>query len=317
MRLSHGDVPGAGGSSETAESFEAVEVLDPGRVAGVDVPVQDADVDVTASDGEFTAVVDEPDGSIAEITYEADPVLLAAVDQARAALAEIAPADSIGEVVGHAVEGEHVLSLFFASRLPGYPDWHWTATLARVGDADEPTVLEVEMLPGESSVLSPAWVPWADRMTADAIIDDSESEFDDDDVEEDDETDGGDAGLDDDDSSDDDGDDDDDLDDEDSDDEDDDLDEDDVAVLALRRDRDGIDIDTIAEAGDVQSDAVAEAVAAAYAEPAVDSDAGADPAIAAGVDPDAGSAFDATDDFTDAGDIEGQPGDAEPGDRRY
>ncbi|RFA19492.1 hypothetical protein B7R25_11760 [Subtercola boreus] len=221
-------------------------------------------------------MVDEPDGSIAEIVYEADPVLLAAVEQARAALAEIAPAETIGEVVGHEVEGEHLLSLFFQSKLPGYPDWHWTATLARVDENAEPTVLEVEMLPGDSSVLSPAWVPWADRLTPDALIDDSESEFDDDDVDEeldDEPSDGGDDddrsdedGSEDDDSDDDDDDDDDDSDEDDDDSEDDEPDAEVVASLALRRDRDGIDIDSIANEG---------------------------------------AAFDATDDFVDAGDIEG------------
>ena len=47
--------------------------------------------------------------------FEADPVLLAAVDQARGALLEITPASTIGAVVGHTVHDEHVLSLHFAS----------------------------------------------------------------------------------------------------------------------------------------------------------------------------------------------------------
>ncbi|UFS59610.1 DUF3027 domain-containing protein [Subtercola endophyticus] len=233
----------------------------------------DADSVVPEGDTEYeVAEVVEPDGSIAEVVYEADPVLLAAVDQARSALAEVTPASSIGELIGHIVEGEHVLSLLFESKLAGYPDWHWTATLSRTGadgDGDgeggEPNVLEVELLPGDGSILSPAWVPWADRVTPESLIDDSENEFADDDVDDDVDDDADDDDDDDDDESDDahaddsDGDDDDDSDDDDDDDDsDDDEDEDDegddvapevVAALALRRDRDGIDIDTIAEEG--------------------------------------------------------------------
>ncbi|RFA09947.1 hypothetical protein B7R54_12605 [Subtercola boreus] len=260
------------------------------------------------------AFPEEPGETDAGAAPEADPVLLAAVDQARSALAEITPADTIGELIGHAVEGEHVLSLFFASKLAGYPDWHWTATLSRIDGSDEPSVLEVELLPGETSVLSPAWVPWADRLTADALIDDSESEFDEDDEDEDgsgddsagdwsdedsDDEDSDGEDSDDEDSDDDSDGDDSDGDSDDDDPDDDDPDDDDPSAIGLRRDRDGIDIDTIAEEGlEAQGfDAHAAATPVPDPEPLIE-------ASAAGVDPDAGAAFDATDDFTDAGDIE-------------
>jgi hypothetical protein len=109
---------------------------------------------------------DQVEGETVETTpvFEADPVLLAAVDQARGALLEITPASTIGEVVGHTVHDEHVLSLHFASLMPGYPDWHWTATLSRIDADSEPAVLETELLPGENSVLAPEWTPWSDRL---------------------------------------------------------------------------------------------------------------------------------------------------------
>ncbi|MRX44132.1 DUF3027 domain-containing protein [Agromyces kandeliae] len=93
----------------------------------------------------------------------ADDVLLDAVDLARGALLEVTAAQSVGSVVGHVAEGEHVLSLHFAADLPGYPGWHWSVTLARVEGAD-PTVLETELLPGEQALLAPEWVPWSDRL---------------------------------------------------------------------------------------------------------------------------------------------------------
>jgi hypothetical protein len=93
----------------------------------------------------------------------ADEVLLAAVDVARAALLEVTPSSSIGEPMGHIVEDDHVLSLLFATTLPGYPGWNWTVTLARVEDG-APMILETELMPGEKALLAPEWVPWSERL---------------------------------------------------------------------------------------------------------------------------------------------------------
>ena len=94
----------------------------------------------------------------------ADEVLLNAVDVARAALAEITPAATIGSPAGHIVEGEGVLSLLFENRLPGYPGWYWTVSLSREPDTGEVNVLEAELMPGDGALLAPDWVPWADRL---------------------------------------------------------------------------------------------------------------------------------------------------------
>ena len=93
----------------------------------------------------------------------ADETLLAAVDVARDALLKVTPASSIGEPTGHIVEDDHVLSLLFATTLPGYPGWNWTVTLARVADG-APMVLETELMPGENALLAPEWVPWSERL---------------------------------------------------------------------------------------------------------------------------------------------------------
>ena len=93
----------------------------------------------------------------------ADEVLLASVDLARRALLEVTAPETVGSVVGHIAEGEHVLTLHFAADLRGYPGWHWSVTIARVDDG-EPTVLETELMPGESALLAPEWVPWSERL---------------------------------------------------------------------------------------------------------------------------------------------------------
>lgn len=94
---------------------------------------------------------------------ELDEVLAAQVALARAALEEITPIETIGAHLGARAEADRVASLLFASLLPGYPGWQWTVTLARVDDAP-PTVLEVELLPGEGALLAPEWVPWSVRL---------------------------------------------------------------------------------------------------------------------------------------------------------
>lgn len=94
---------------------------------------------------------------------EVDERLLAAHDLALAALSEITPQATIGDPAQYRVEADGVVSLRFANRLPGYPGWFWTVSLARVEDAD-PTVLEVELLPGDGALLAPEWVPWAVRL---------------------------------------------------------------------------------------------------------------------------------------------------------
>ncbi|GAA1785855.1 DUF3027 domain-containing protein [Agromyces lapidis] len=93
----------------------------------------------------------------------ADEALLASVDLARRALLEVTAPETVGSVIGHVVEGEHVLSLLFASDLAGYPGWRWSVTITRVDDA-EPTVLETELMPGEQALLAPEWVPWSERL---------------------------------------------------------------------------------------------------------------------------------------------------------
>ncbi|KJQ55293.1 DUF3027 domain-containing protein [Microbacterium sp. SA39] len=94
---------------------------------------------------------------------DADARLVDAHDLALDALREITPATSIGPAAGYLLEDDGSVSLRFENRLPGYPGWFWTATVARVED-EEPTVLEVELIPGDGALLAPEWVPWAERL---------------------------------------------------------------------------------------------------------------------------------------------------------
>ena len=172
-----------------------------------------------------------------------------AFEVAYAALTEITPVETIGDPAGEVSEGDGVVSVLFECALPGYPGWKWTVSVASLPDA-EPSVLEVELMPGEGALLSPDWVPWSDRLAeykaaqiaAGEEVDDADDTDDesDDDVDDDSEEDESDD------------------DDEDADDEEDDDDEDGDHVIHVVHggDVDGIDIDEldIPEEAEAESD---------------------------------------------------------------
>lgn len=98
------------------------------------------------------------------ITSRPDEQLLAAVEQARAALvADVDPAD-VGEALGAVVEDELVLTHRFACLRAGYRGWAWSVTVARAPGADVVTVDEIVLLPGDDAIVAPVWVPWKDRL---------------------------------------------------------------------------------------------------------------------------------------------------------
>jgi len=148
---------------------------------------------------------------------------------ARTALLEITPDETIGAEAPPIDEVDGVVSVRFATLLPGYPGWFWTVSVAQV-EGSEPTVLEVELLPGEHALVAPDWVPWADRL---AEMQAQEAGDSDDDSDDEDESD-------------------DDSDDEDE--SDDDSDEDDGPRPVHGGDVDGVDIDDLADDDDDDED---------------------------------------------------------------
>jgi hypothetical protein len=82
---------------------------------------------------------------------------------ARAALAEISPAGTVGDLLERTPKDDGTSTLRFASTLSGYPGWHWSVSVAEI-PGEEPTVMEAELMPGEGALLAPDWVPWAERL---------------------------------------------------------------------------------------------------------------------------------------------------------
>ena len=98
-----------------------------------------------------------------------DAVLLAAVDQARAAAAADGGPAQVGEHRGHLVEGDRLLTHLFEALRPGYRGWHWSVTVTRVPRSKVVTVDEVVLLPGPQAVIAPPWVPWSERVRPDDL----------------------------------------------------------------------------------------------------------------------------------------------------
>ena len=156
----------AGIDAPGAPEFVVVEVSDGDVQAEVIDVVEPSDDDDDSDDeaSDDVASVDEVEPVEEKAEPVVDEVLLASVGLARAALLQITPAATIGEVVGSSAVEDHVLALHFESKLPGYPGWHWTVALSRIDDSSEPNVLEVEMLPGEQALIAPDWLPWSERL---------------------------------------------------------------------------------------------------------------------------------------------------------
>jgi hypothetical protein len=83
-------------------------------------------------------------------------------DIALNALLEITPKHTF-RIPPRVTRSEGVATVLFDSAEPGYPGWAWTISVSDVAGL-APTVLELELLPGDKALLSPEWVPWADRM---------------------------------------------------------------------------------------------------------------------------------------------------------
>jgi hypothetical protein len=92
-----------------------------------------------------------------------EAVLVAAVEPARTAAVEVA-GDQVGEHLGAVVDGERLVTHYFATTNTGYRGWRWAVTVARPPRGRSATVCEVNLLPGDGAILAPEWLPWSERL---------------------------------------------------------------------------------------------------------------------------------------------------------
>lgn len=95
---------------------------------------------------------------------KADPTLAGAVELAREAAVDIAEPGTVGEHVAFVLDQERVGTHFFACTYSAYPGWRWAVTVTRVPRGKVATVSETALLPGPDALLSPDWLPYAERL---------------------------------------------------------------------------------------------------------------------------------------------------------
>jgi len=98
-----------------------------------------------------------------------DATLAEAVETARTALVEAVGERECGDHLGVVAEAERVLTHLFTALQPGYVGWRWAVTVARAPRQKVVTVNEIVLLPGDSALVGPEWVPWKDRMAKDDL----------------------------------------------------------------------------------------------------------------------------------------------------
>ena len=93
-----------------------------------------------------------------------DALLASAVELARAALEEIAEPGTVGAHLGMEMLEERLAMHWFECTSPGYRGWRWGASVARIPRGKVATVCETNLLPGPEAILSPEWLPYAERL---------------------------------------------------------------------------------------------------------------------------------------------------------
>lgn len=93
-----------------------------------------------------------------------DELCAEATELARAAAAELAGSEGVGEHVGTQADDERVVTHLFACQDRAYAGWRWAVTVSRASRAKTVTVSEIVLLPGPEALLAPDWVPWSERV---------------------------------------------------------------------------------------------------------------------------------------------------------
>lgn len=102
--------------------------------------------------------------SAPKAVVKADKVVLDAVELAREAAESIATQGAVGDHEGAVMLDERLAMHYFTCANKGYRGWHWAIAVARAPRAKVATVCETNLLPGDGALLSPEWLPYAQRV---------------------------------------------------------------------------------------------------------------------------------------------------------
>ncbi len=99
-----------------------------------------------------------------ETKTKTDPTLLAASDLAREALVGIAEPGTVGDHLEMVMDEERLATHYFACTSFAYQGWRWAVSVARASRQKDATVCETSLMPGVGAILSPQWLPYAERL---------------------------------------------------------------------------------------------------------------------------------------------------------
>lgn len=125
-------------------------------------PVEQAETSESALVSEQPPQAAPDTGAVSTPGLEA--LLMGAVEQARAALAEFSGAETVGEYLGATFEDPSSATHRFLANLTGYRGWQWAVVVAAYPGADHTTISELVLVPGPTALLAPQWLPWQDRI---------------------------------------------------------------------------------------------------------------------------------------------------------
>lgn len=83
-------------------------------------------------------------------------------ERAKMAAVETAPKNGVGDFLQLIEEDENVFTFLFAAKMKGYVGWTWSVSL--FASDEDTSVSEVNLMPGDESLIAPNWVPWAERL---------------------------------------------------------------------------------------------------------------------------------------------------------
>ncbi len=87
-----------------------------------------------------------------------------AVELARSVAADMAEPGTVGDHLGAQMESDRLATHTFVCMARAYRGWVWSVTLARAPRSRKLTVCEASLIPGQDAILSPDWVPYAERL---------------------------------------------------------------------------------------------------------------------------------------------------------
>lgn len=98
------------------------------------------------------------------IAVKPDPTLVGAVALAAESLAGVAEPGTVGDHLGVTMEADRLATHRFVCTAAAYRGWTWAVTVARAPRSRKVTICEINLVPGDGALLSPPWVPYAERL---------------------------------------------------------------------------------------------------------------------------------------------------------